>query len=47
MKIIFIDRCGARRETKAAVGATLLDVAKEYDVDGVEGNFFFRFVDAK
>jgi len=37
VKITFIDRCGATRETKAAVGETLLDVAKQYDVDGVEG----------
>merc|ERR1712168_633675 len=37
VNITFIDRCGATRETKAVVGETLLDVAKKYDVDGVEG----------
>ena len=37
VNITFIDRCGATRETKAVEGETLLDVAKKYDVDGVEG----------
>ena len=33
--IVFIDRDGARREVRAAVGVTLMEVARQQGIDGI------------
>lgn len=35
--ITFIDRNGVRMKVEADIGETLLDIAKDHDIDGVEG----------
>ena len=35
-KIVFLERCGVRREVMADVGQTLLEVARHHDID-IEG----------
>jgi len=35
-KIIFVERDGGRREVDANIGASVLDVARQYDID-IEG----------
>jgi len=35
-KIVFIERDGSRREVDAKLGASVLDVARQYDID-IEG----------
>ena len=39
VKINFIDRTGTKISVMAEVGDNLLDVAKDADIDGVEGGF--------
>ena len=38
MKVIFIDRDGDEHEVNAKIGDSLLEVAKEYDID-LEGMY--------
>ena len=49
VKINFIDRTGTKISVMAEVGDNLLDVAKDADIDGVEGGFilftYFCFTD--
>ena len=33
--IVFIDRRGARREVRAPAGVTLMEVARQQDIDGI------------
>ena len=37
VKIHFVDRNGIMMSVVADVGENMLDVAKDYDIDGVEG----------
>ena len=38
--LTFVDRVGATRVVEANIDDTLLDVAKDNDVDGIEGESF-------
>ena len=42
MKVIFIDRDGDEHEVNAKIGDSLLEVAKEYDID-LEGMYMYMF----
>ena len=37
VQLTFVDRVGAKKIVKANIDDTLLDVAKDYDIDGIEG----------
>ena len=46
--LTFIDRHGVRVKVDADIGDTLLDVAKDNDIDGVEGffddSYFYKYL---